>query len=344
MPTRFPWKGAYRKAPVFVQNALDGIDGEVIAVAATKKILRSEIEAGQYSHVGLNADGTTFVAKGPTQPPADAGIWSKRNAIGWDRRREDWPMVPKTWFIESPNFGDGARNGWSMRSWTKDVYQHQIFEPQGMTIEAQVLEDNGGDEVVVKFALMPLLSKDIAEFDLMLLWGINVLQENTGVTGVFASDAPPEEYIATLKLDWQIFPPGTADEVIARLLGSVRPSNAPDFEKHIRERVQLFESFEPRSYIRGQGGFGSYFGAQFADDLVVFENLRYGNAIYLLYQDWNEISRRSRLDLLRDHDAHFDRVLHTDGWQARLKSLLNDKLFERGLRRRQVVRFRRRGR
>lgn len=334
MAKRFSWQSNYRKIPSFVQDALEGIESDLIVVAATKKIKRSDIVNGDYHHVGLRSDGSSIHTEGTVRPLASAGKWSERNAHGWDIKRTDWPMVKKTWTFESPNFGDGARNGWTMRSWTKDVYQHQIFEPQGMAIEASILEDQGGEQVVVKFALSPMLSRGMAEFDLMLLWAINVLQENTGVTGVFASEATREEYIATVSLDWQIFPPGTADEVVTKLLGTAHPGNAPDFEKHVRERVRLFEEFEPTAYIRGQGGFGSYFGAQFADDLVVFENLRYGNAVYLLYQDWDEASQRSRLDLLRDQDAHFDRVLHTDGWQDRLTSLLHDKLFERGLRRR----------
>lgn len=334
MAKRFLWKSNYRSIPPFVTEALAKIDGDLIAVAATKKIPRTDIESGQYTHVGLRAEGGQIVTSGPVLPPADAGKWSERNGFGWDRKRQDWPMVQKTWTFESPNFGDGSRNGWTMRSWTKDVYQHQIFEPQGMTIEPTVLEDRGGDNVVIKFALTPLLDRGMPEFELMLLWSINVLQENTGATGVFASDASADDYKATITLDWQIFPPGTADEIVARLTGASRPGNAPDFEMHVRDRVRLFESFNPTNYIQGQGGFGSYFGAQFADDLVVFENLKYGNAVYLLYQNWDEVSRRSRLDLLRDQDAHFDRVVHTDGWEGRLTALLHDKLFERGLRRR----------
>lgn len=334
MPSRFPWKGNYQKVPPNVRDSLDAIDGDLIAVAATKKVSRDDVAAGLYAHVGLRIENGEIATSGPVSPPADAGKWSERNAFGWDRKRQDWPVVQKTWTFESPNFGDGARNGWTMRSWTKDVYQHQIFEPQGMTIEPSILEDRGGNAVVVKFALSPMLERGMPEFDLMLLWSINVLQENAGVTGVFASAASREEYASTVTLDWQIFPPGTADEVVARLVGSAHPANAPDFEKHVRERVRLFEGFQPKAYIRGQGGFGSYFGAQFTDDLVVFENLKYGNAAYLLYQDWSEVSQRSRLDLLRDQDAHFDRVVHTDGWQARLTALLHDKLFERGLRRR----------
>ena len=345
MTKPFSWKRNYQKIPVFVQKALNDTESEILTVAATKQISRSDISAGEYSHVGLSLDGSAVIVATPTQPLADAGKWSERNVHGWDRQRKDWPKVQKTWAFESPNFGDGARNGWTMRSWTKEVYQHQIFEPQGMTIEATVLEDKGGDMVVIKFAVAPMLSRDMAEFDLMLLWAINLLQENTGVTGVFPSDATHDDYISTVTLDWEIFPPGTADEVVSRLLGSPRHADVPDFEHHVRERVKMFEAFEPKAYIRGQGGFGSYFGAKFADDLVVFENLKYGNAIYLLYQNWDEASKRSRLDLLRDQDAYFDRVVHTKGWQDRLTRLLHDKLVERGLRRRiSGYRWKRRGR
>lgn len=345
MPSRFPWKGNYQKIPASVQTSLAAINSDLITVAATKNVLRDDIAAGLYAHIGLRIENGEVATSGPTPPPADAGKWSERNAFGWDRKRQDWPMVQKTWTFESPNFGDGARNGWTMRSWSKDVYQHQVFEPQGMTVEPTVIEDRGGTVVSVKFALSPMLNRNMPEFGLMILWSINVLQENTGVTGLCASNATRDEYAATITLNWQIFPPGTADEVVARLLGSAHPLNASDFEKHVSERVRLFESFKPKAYIRGQGGFGSYFGAQFTDDLVVFENLRYGNAVYLLYQDWSEVSQRSRLDLLRDQDAHFDRVVHTDGWQDRLTALLHDKLFERGLRRRRSgYRSKRRGR
>lgn len=344
MAKRFPWKGNYRSIPAFVSDALDKIDGSLITIAATKKIAKADIESGQYSHIGLGFDGGKIVISGAVIPPANVGKWSERNALGWDRKRQDWPMVQKTWTFESPNFGDGSRNGWTMRSWTKDVYQHQVFEPQGMSIDATILEERGGDHIVVKFALSPSLSRRMPEFELMFLWSINVLQENTGATGVFASDATAEDYKATITLDWQIFPSGTADEIVAKFAGSARPGNTPDFEEHVRARVSLFESFDPTNYIQGQGGFGSYFGAQFANDLVVFENLRYGNAVYLLYQNWDDVSRRSRLDLLRDHDAHFDRVIHTGGWEDRLTALLHDKLHERGIRRRRGgYRYRRSG-
>ncbi len=342
MSAKNPWKPNFRVLPRAIQTAIAGIDSEILTVAATKVIAKADIANGLYSHVGLTLSEDEVASGLPVLPPARNGKWSQRNIYGWDFKREDWPKVMKTWAIESPNFGDGARNGWTMRTWSREVFQHQVFEPQGMMIESTVLNGHGGDDILVKFTLSPDLSKKMPEFDLMLLWSVNVLQENTGVANVFSSDATLADYIGTISLDWRVFPPGSVDEVVARLMGANQNTDVVDYERHVRERIQMFETFQPVAYLQGQGGFGSYFGAQFSDDFVVFENLRYGNAVYLLYDNWIETSQRSRLDLLRDRDAHFDRVPHNPGWETKLQALLHDRLFERGLRpRRNRYRYRR---
>ena len=207
MAKRFPWKSNYRRIPPFVNEALNKIDSDIILVSAIKKIGRAEIADGRYVHLGLSLNHNEIITSGPVTPPIDVGKWSERNISGWDLKRKDLPMVQKTWTFESPNFGDGARNGYTMRSWTKDVYQHQIFEPQGMTVEATILDAQSADYVAVRFSLQPMLKRSMAEFDLMLLWSINVLQENAGVTNVFASNASDKDYKQTIALDWQIFPP-----------------------------------------------------------------------------------------------------------------------------------------
>jgi hypothetical protein len=329
-----PWKRNYNKVPPSVRAALDEIDTEFFIVAATKKIPKADIERGIYAHLGIVIEGDQVVCGEPALPPADSGKWSGRNADGWDLKRTDWPMVQKTYVFETPNFGDASTYGTHMHVWTREVYQHQVFEPQGMTISSELLNEAAADHVLIKFAVDPFLSKDQPEFEMMLLWALNVLQENTGVTGVFSSDADRQAFLGTIQLDWQVFPPGTIEEVIARLQSApANAHNAPDFDQHVRERVVLFNRLNPRAYLRGQGGFGSYFGAQFDDDLVVFENLKYGNALYVLYEDWNEVSRRSRLDLLRDHDANFDRIIHTEDWEDRFTTLLRKKMRERRRRR-----------
>jgi hypothetical protein len=61
--------------------------------------------------------------------------------------------------------------------------------------------------------------------------------------------------------------------------------------------VRLFSSLKPTAYLAGTAKFSAYVGAQFAPDLVVFENVKYGNALYVLYDNWRDVSKRSRLDM-----------------------------------------------
>lgn len=69
MPSRFPWKGNYQKVPPNVRASLDAIDGDLIAVAATKKISRDDIAAGLYAHVGLRIENGEVATSGTVSPP-----------------------------------------------------------------------------------------------------------------------------------------------------------------------------------------------------------------------------------------------------------------------------------
>jgi hypothetical protein len=127
------------------------------------------------------------------------------------------------------------------------------------------------------------------------------LQENVGAIDIYPSDSTREDFIKTLTLDWKIFPPGTIEEIVGRLRRKIRRSDTRT-DAILRDRIETFSKLKPRAYIQGTNGFNSYIGAQFADDLVAFENVRYGNALYVLYDDWESVSRRSRIDLTRGTD------------------------------------------
>jgi hypothetical protein len=65
----------------------------------------------------------------------------------------------------------------------------------------------------------------------------------------------------------------------------------------------------------------------------VFENLNYGNAIYVIYERWEELSRRSRIDLLKGPREGFERIPHNDNWERRLKDVLHEHLEAKARRR-----------
>jgi hypothetical protein len=51
--------------------------------------------------------------------------------------------------------------------------------------------------------------------------------------------------------------------------------------------------------------------------------------MYVLYDDWKDVSQRSRLELLRGTTAKFDRIVHVDGWEDRFESLIESELQKR---------------
>ena len=53
-------------------------------------------------------------------------------------------------------------------------------------------------------------------------------------------------------------------------------------------------------------------------------NLDYGNALYILFDNWQEISQMSRIDILKRHERDFIRIIHKDGWEKALKRKLDE--------------------
>ena len=64
-------------------------------------------------------------------------------------------------------------------------------------------------------------------------------------------------------------------------------------------------------------------------DLVVFENIEYGNALYVMFDDWHELSKKSRIELLSSKTAKFIRIPHTKTWKHRLRSIINKEMQKR---------------
>ena len=90
----------------------------------------------------------------------------------------------------------------------------------------------------------------------------------------------------------------------------------------MKERLAVFARLRPTHFISGTSGFVRYFGAKYADDFVIFENVRYGNAIYVMFEQWQTLSQKSRIDLLKGDFDGFERIEHRDGWEHRLEAML----------------------
>lgn len=306
-----------RKIPQTLLDRIRTFDQDDVVVACAKFLRQEDI--ARYSVLGINLVEGRLVTPPPAVPSPRAGKYSLANVEGYEKIRKDLPMIFKTFEREAPNWGDWS-NGSHPVSWTREVYQRDFYAPKEVELSVTLLEEKNGG-YVVKFAIDQVINRRTKNFEKELFYNLNLLQENVGAADVFPSAASLADYMTTVRVDWQILPPGTVDEVVRQMLKGKR-AVTPEQERIMKERIAIMSRLKPEGYIAGTDGFLRYFGAKFGDDFVVFENVRYGNALYVMYESWQELSKRSRVELLNGPRDKFDRIEHRDGWEAQLKSMV----------------------
>ena len=265
------WKRNLNKIPESLKSSLSSVNTDLIVVGSTRLLSPSDI-AENFSHIVFP---TALASSIDTLPLQDMGKYSTHNVEGWEVVRRDLPMITKTYYWETPNFGDASTYGTHSHYQDREVYQREFHEPRGYKISVTKLREASAPNgpAAYKFVLDHHLDRSNPAFHAELLFMVNLLQENTGAAGIYSSDASRDEYLGTLHLDWEVFPPGTQADIV-RLL---TPNHHSTTEvTTIAARVALFARLKPRAFLKGSGSLNSYVGAQFADDLVVFENVRYG--------------------------------------------------------------------
>jgi hypothetical protein len=315
-------KRTFRKIPAHVRSKITGLDVDDVIVACAKRINRNDI--AQYGHLSLRVENGQVVLPAPTVPAETIGRYCSINVNGKEVLRKDLPMITKTYTFEVPNYGDWY-NGSHDVTQTRAVYQRDLIPPKELTVSVELLEEDA-ETITVKVAVDQVLSRTTADFEDDLLYNLNILQEVLGFIDVFGSQATFAEFLRTVRVNWEILPAGRrVEEVLEDMLRNKRPVTV-EKQRQMLERLAVLNRMNPREYIAGTSEFLRYFGARFDDDFVVFENLNYGNAVYVMYERWEELSQRSRIDLLKGPRAGFERVPHTENWERRLKDLLRQHL------------------
>jgi hypothetical protein len=321
---KLPWKQHYLHVPERISQKLRTIPKPDVVVGCVAKLSAEAIKAGTYQHmqISLGPNGPEY--SNLVVPPRAIGKYSAMNIDGKVVIRKDLPMVTKTYSWDTPNWGD-SWNGTHEVSIDREVYQRDFVPPQELAIKIELLGEEPGpaDErrFVFKFVVDEVLDKKSRKFGDALLFAVNLLQENVGVADVFPADAKVEEYLKTVYVDWEILPPGERDDNIAKILSGFRAPTEEDRKKVI-DRYDTLAKLKPIAFISGRSGFRRYFGAQFGKDLVAFENLEYGNALYVMFDKWETLSQRSRLDLLKGDRKGFVRIVHEKGWKKKLTSVM----------------------
>lgn len=321
------WKKNILKFPENILEQIKKLRGKKIVAASVVKISTEDILNGDYKHLDIKIVDGNLQYPEHILPKPSVGRYSKYNMFGREIVRDDLPMVTKGYSIDSPNFGDWDKGSHDV-TWYKDVYQREYIGPKYFELKIELIGIDDKNNHIFKFTVDEIVNQTKTEFENDLLFKLNLLQENTGNHGVYSADANANEYLRNLYVSWEILPPGETEQNITRILTGIK-SDDPKLRKKLTDRYKFLLSMKPRNFVQGVSRFQRYFGAQFADDLVVFENVQYGNAIYVMFHNWEELSKISRVDLLSTTKQDFIRIRHTKTWKLKLRRIIQDELKKR---------------
>lgn len=315
-------KKNFNKIPKDILAKIETFDVKDIEVSCVKELNLEKIKIGEYVDWGICFIDGEVVCKSFI-PERSNGRYSRRNLNGEIIIRKDLPKYEKTFSFEAPNFGDYSKGTHTVER-TREVYHRDFVAPKELEIKSELLEKKENGFCIIKISVEEVLDATDIENDVFLknlLFNINLLQENVGAINIFRSSSTREEYLNSIYINWEILPPGSRDEVLRNIISKFRNPNS--FVKTaITDRYNFLLPFNP-IFIVGGSGFRRYFGAKLRDDLVIFENIEYGNAIYVMFENWEELSKLSRIELLKDNDGKkFIRIIHKEFWKNRLMAVI----------------------
>lgn len=313
-------KKNFRRIPESVRTKLSSFPENEIVLATIKKMTREQIQQHPTISKIISFNPGIQILE-YYEPESRAGSYSKKNLNGYRIKHPDRPKIRKTFYVgERPIFGDYSRGTFSLNI-TRMVIPYDEIAPRNIFIQTTLLEEISENNIIyytLKFQTTPILSKDE---ETEILFNINILQENIGSINVFASATTIDQYLNSLILNWEIFPPGTLDNNFRNATRGLRNLSA-ERTTSIRNSLEFLQSLDPLEIIVGTSGMSRYIGAKFSDNLVVFENSNYGNAVYILFEDWRELSQLSRLQILVRPSDKYYRVRHTLNWQEKVRRVV----------------------
>ena len=319
-------KKNFRKTPGHIEAKLSQINCNQIIVGSVLNISESDIKSGKLSHLKINKISDLYTEK-TILPEVTSGRFSKVNILGMIKSRKDLPKTLKTIDLgDRPNFGDWSRGSHNV-SYDKPVYQKHKMVPRNQKIKITLLETTEVSEqkiFSIKFQVDKYLEKSDKNFNEDLFFSLNLINENTGTVDVFPITATKNEFMKTVYVEWEIFPIGERDSLIVRLLKTYKNPSENILEK-INEKIDFFESLQPQNRILGLSGLTRYVGAQINDNFVVFENIDYGNAIYILFDNWRELSQFTKSDLRKRNENEVIIIEHRQDWKEKVRKLVEEK-------------------
>lgn len=156
----------------------------------------------------------------------------------------------------------------------------------------------------------------------LLLHTINLFLEIFGECEILKDNLEHWINLPIRPLHWQILPPGPQPWSRIRSAIDAIVQQAPRGNRAlIVDRLQTILQHHPTWLAIGHAGFRGYFILGFPEKkMYVLESLACNNATYVLGEDWEQLSRLTKAELLQQH-RHQARLIHRVGWHTQIQTL-----------------------
>lgn len=196
-------------------------------------------------------------------------------------------------------------------------YPRKFLSPP--SIELSLLNDVNGN-VLVTSPEMDYDNKDAET----IKHTINLFLELFGECDILYRDLTAIIKSPSRKLNWTILPPGIRpwielEEILKPILDELPKGNKPV----VRNKLRIINQYGPNFTATGQGGFRGYiiFGFE-QKGIFVCESIYYGNATYLFDENWEELSKKTKAEIL-NNDLQLDRIIHrASTWKRQITKWL----------------------
>lgn len=277
----------------------------------------------RFSNVLRRVGFTDFKNGHSILPSFDFGPVSLFNAEGKFIKHKDRPMETAYRTIE-----------WRWKEWhgpydriersrLVDVpykrYPRTFIEPPSIEFTIVQTDDMG------KILVGPTLDYVVAN-EQEIVHAINLFLEIFGECQFFTEELDEINKLPVKKLNWKILPPGERPWPQLKKEVQVIINEAPKGNRVIIEyRLETINKYKPNFAAVGEGGFRGYIVLGFDNkNLYVFENVRYGNAMYLFDRNWRELSKKTKAEIL-NKQLQLDRIIHKEGWDSKIRKWLRNK-------------------
>ena len=302
----------YNKVPKAIIDRTEEFNSDCVKVG--KKVVVTEGNVSRFQKLGLRIESDKLFFNDKVLPSSKNGRYSNYNCYGRRIRRKDLPMIDKIFCGECYPYGNKNSDKVSY-SYTKKVCQAEEWIPSFVNISISI-EEKDVNVFDVLFEICDSLDRTEYNFELDLLFYINLLQENVGDFDVYEDEIGANDIDEIQYVDWELLPPGEVDEEFVK---KCYDKKSEEQQREILERYNFIKQLGPRNIIKGTSYFSKYFGARFDNDTVVLENVESGNAIYIFHENWEKLTKFSRNDLRRGYSDKVTRIVHTGNWKTVLK-------------------------